>query len=176
MGVAMSHETKSALLSSHLPVVSLVVATLSLGMASFQGWINSRNLEVVQRDISRREVIRVCKEVIEAFFAVKLRVGVLTGGADGRIGASAALRDDPNNVIEAAIAASRFAALATYLANFQDEATRVRFTALANELTRLVDLLRTRPPELTSTLFDAADREFTALNEDCARNARLAFT
>jgi hypothetical protein len=172
----MSNEVKSGALSRHLPVVSFVVAALSLAMASFQGWINSRNLEVVQRDISRREVIRVCKEVIEAFFAVKLRVGVLAAGTDGRIGASAALRDDQNNVMEAAIAASRFAALATYLANFEDEATRVRFTALANELTRLVDLLRTRAIESTTSLFDIADREFVALNENCARNARLAFS
>ena len=57
--------------------VSIVIAVLSLGAAMYQGWINSRNLEVVTRDIGRREHLRACKEVIEAYFEAKLRIARL---------------------------------------------------------------------------------------------------
>jgi hypothetical protein len=138
----------------NLTHVSLAVATLSLGAALFQGYLNSRNLDVVQRDIGRREHLRACKEVIEAYFDAKLRIERAWGeaAADRRF--------------EARQAVARFAALGTYLANFQDEAARVRYTELSRELDRLAG-------EGGPAAFARADEVFAAMNADCVRSTRF---
>lgn len=148
--------------------VSIVIAVLSLGAAMYQGWINSRNLEAVTRDIGRREHLRACKEVIEAYFEVKLRIARL---ATPTMGAGLG---DPEFEARAAIA--RFAALGTYLANFQDEAARVRYTGLSRELERLVDVARSAPVADRAELFRAADEIFASMNADCVGSTRAALS
>lgn len=151
---------------SGLTLVTLAIALLSLATAVYQGWVQTRNLEIVQRDLARREQVRSCKEVIEAYFEAKLRIGLLVGS---RAAPSTALAVPPEEA--AAIAVSRFAALGTYLANFQGEATRQRYTALSRELERLVAAAQADTAPDRS--FGTADGLFYEMNEDCVRSTRL---
>lgn len=153
---------------SRLTLVTLAIALLSLATAVYQGWVQTRNLEIVQRDLARREQVRSCKEVIEAYFEAKLRIGLLVGARS----VPATLAVPPEEA--AAIAVSRFAALGTYLANFQGEATRQRYTALSRELERLVAAAKadSATPGADRS-FGTADGLFYEMNEDCVRSTRL---
>lgn len=148
-----------------LPLVSLAVAGLSLGAASWQGYLNSRNIEIVQRDLGRRELVRVCRDVIEAYFAVKLAVEK-----------AATLRGDrpaAEIAFEPRAAVNRFAALGTYLANFQGEAKRAEYTALSRELLGLAQTAPALKPEGLDAAFAKADSMFATLNDDCVRSSHF---
>jgi hypothetical protein len=143
--------------------ISLGVACFSMATAMYQGWLATRNMEIVQKDIARREMIRSCRDGIEAYFEAKLRIALLqTGEATAR------------RLENAAIAVSRFAAIGTFLANVEGEEQRVRYTRLSREL----DRLRLLPPAGGAfdekAFFADADRLFAGMNEDCVRSARLA--
>ena len=144
-----------------LPVVSLAVAALSLMSSAWQAYINSRNMEIVQRDIGRRELVRVCRDVIEAYFHVKLTVETAAGRSDARA------------TLEPRAAVNRFAALGTYLANFQGEGKRAEYTELSRELQRLAQAAPGLKPEGTDTAFARADGLFAALNDDCVRSLHV---
>jgi hypothetical protein len=49
--------------------LSFLIASMSLGASFYQGYLNTKNLEIIQRDVSRREYIRTCKEIIETYCA-----------------------------------------------------------------------------------------------------------
>jgi len=144
-----------------LPVVSLAVAALSLMSSAWQSYINSRNMEIVQRDIGRRELVRSCRDVIEAYFNVKLAVDVAAGRGEGHL------------PVEARAAANRFAALGTYLANFQGEAKRAEYTELSRELQRLAQSAPRLKPEGVEAAFAMADGKFANLNDDCVRSSHF---
>lgn len=149
-----------------LTLVTLAIALLSLSTAVYQGWLQTRNLEVVQRDLARRELIRSCKDVIEAYFEAKLRIGrVAALGAEGGSAPASAARD------AAAVAVGRIGALGTYLANFQGEAARGRYTALTRALEAAAGAAETGAVA-RDRLFEAADGLFYGMNEDCVRSVR----
>ena len=145
--------------------LSLLVALASFGAAMFQGYINSRNLQVVQRDIGRREHIRACKEAIEAFFEVKLRVGRLV---------EIAKLNAPVDAFDAAMSVSRFGAIGTYLANFQGEDARYQYTLLTRELQRLVDVAKVGDVTADDVFFKIANEKFDMMNADCVRSSQLS--
>ena len=145
--------------------LSMVIGLASFGAAMFQGYINSRNLEVVQRDIARREHIRACKEVIEVFFEAKLRVGRLADQA--KSGA-------PADAFDAALIVSRFGAIGTYLANFQGEDARYQYTLLTWELQRLVEVAKAGGASPDNAFFKTADEKFAIMNADCVRSSQLS--
>jgi hypothetical protein len=145
--------------------VSLAVAFFSLATAMYQGYVQTRNLEAVQRDITRRELIRGCKDVIESYFEVKLRIRLLR---------DAALRGDATETrVEAAkVAGSRFAAVGTFLANGQGEEARSRYTELSRELGRLGDAAASGDLGTDDAIFTVADGLFRGMNDDCVNSAR----
>ncbi|MGL4496360.1 MAG: hypothetical protein ACRCUX_11135 [Beijerinckiaceae bacterium] len=147
---------------ANLAVLSLVIALVSLMAAVFQGYINARNLAVVQRDLARREHVRACKEAAELFFEAKLRIARHAGQVRDNQGGDG---------FDAALATGRLAAVSTYLANFGDGATRNSYTALSQAMRTLLDGAaqgRRDDPALVE-----ADRLFGLLNADCVRAARL---
>ena len=74
--------------------------------------------------------------------------------------------------IEAANAVSKFAALGTYLANLRDGTTRERYTQLTWELEKIVaQAVRTSRADLDK-LFEAADKMFSVMNDDCVKSAK----
>ncbi len=153
--------------------VSFFVAALSLVTSMYQGYLNTRFVELVQTSVARGETARICKDLIDVYFQIKYRTGAL----------ASALERDKNPNAAAVLAASseaqrtvsQFAAYGTYLANFQGEEKRQQYTALSGELVRVVDLAHKTPTGDASKLFGKADELFEAMNADCVRSATARF-
>lgn len=149
--------------------ISFFVATLSLVATMYQAYLNTRYVELIQTSVSRGETARTCKDLIDVYFQIKFRTSAL----------AAALEREKNPNSSSVIAASsealntvsRFAALGTFLANFQGEEKRAQYTALSNELARIVDLTHKTPAGDPSRLFGKADELFGTMNNDCVRSA-----
>ncbi len=151
-----------------LALLSMVVATMSVCAAFYQNYIYTRQLEAIQRNVTRGEYIRACRDVIEAYFQVKLRVGfIVMNHAPAGVTQGQNMHD-----IEAANAVSHFGALGTYLANFQDEDTRYRYTILARELSSIVLAAPRGAEHDLDKLFAKADGMFAAMNDDCVKSAK----
>src|SRR5712692_7344363 len=100
----------------------MFIATLSLCTLIFNGYLNMKFLDFIQRNTGRVEYMRTCKEIIDSYFQVKFRAGVINADA----AAGVASRED----IDGMNAVNKFAALATYLANLRDDAIRKQYTEL----------------------------------------------
>ena len=158
--------------STLLAGFSILLATMSLAAAFYQNYIYTRQLDILQKNVARGEYIRTCKEIIDAFFQVKLKVGLIARMAE-RERANGGTAESMLEV-EAANSISRFAALGTYLANFQNEDTRYQYTQLSWTLEKvLIAAPHTAPGDL-GKLFEPADKLFTTMNDDCVRTARAA--
>jgi hypothetical protein len=154
--------------TSLLAFLSIFLAMLSVCTAFYQNFIQTKYVEAVQRNVSRAEYNRACRDLIEAYFQVKLRVGlILQERADSS--SMPAMFE-----IEAANAVSRIGAFGTYLANFQNEDIRYRYTQLTWELQRIVLSARDSADRDLEKLFAKADELFAVLNEDCVKTAKAA--
>lgn len=153
-----------------LATCSIFVAGLSLAAAFYQNYIQTKYVEAIQRNVSRGEYNRACRDIIEAYFQVKLRVGLIVSEQAGAMDAMKAGVFE----IEAANAASRVGAFGTYLANFQDEDTRYQYTLLTLELQRIVLTARQGAERDLGKLFEKADALFAKLNDDCVKTAKAA--
>lgn len=156
-----------------LAYISFFVAALSLLTSVYQGYLNTRFVEVVQSNVSRAETARTCKDLIDAFFQFKFKTGEYliaiererNAAAPAVIAAEASARN----------AVSRFGALGTYLANFQGEKKREQYTQLTWELERVVRAAATTPATDAAKLYEKADTMFGAMNDDCVRSATARF-
>ena len=156
-----------------LAYISFFVAALSLATSMYQGYLNTRFVEIVQSNVARGETARICKDLIDGYFQIKFRTTAL---------AAAMQRDKDTNssavisaLSEAQNAASRFAAYGTYLANFLGEQKRSEYTALSNELARIVGEAQRSATADVSALFEKADALFGVMNADCVKNATTRF-
>ena len=150
----------------------MFIATLSLCTSIFNGYLNTKFLDFIQRNTGRVEYMRTCKEIIDAYFQVKVRAGVINaiaargGGADAR----AVSNDD----VDGAGVVNKFAALGTYLANLRDDEVRKQYTDLTEELGKIMINAKRPPPAEISKLFATADQMFAKLNDDCVKSAKDA--
>ena len=142
--------------------ISFFVAGLSLVASFYQGYLNTKYLDIIQKNVSRGEYMRTCKDIIDAYFQIKLKVSLLAAASPGAT---------ENREAEAANAVSHFAALGTYLANLQNEAVRARYTRLSQELTNAVLVARKTPIDGVNKLFGPSDELFAGMNDDCVRTA-----
>jgi len=146
----------------------MFIAVLSLVTSIFNGYLNNKFVDTIQRNFGRAEYLKTCKEIIDAYIQVKFRAGIVganTGGARGGAGPSAAQIDASNAV-------NKFAALGTYLANLRDDPTREQYTRLTRELETIVrDTGKTPPAELAKR-FEPADKLFSDMNNDCVKTAQ----
>jgi hypothetical protein len=156
-----------------LAAFSVLLATLSLGAAFYQNFIYTQLIRVVQSNVARTEYNRACRDLIESYFQVKLKLGLIARAAE-REGARNGAGADAMLEVEAANAISRFAALGTYLANFQNEDTRYQYTQLSWTLEKILPLARNTAASELAKLFEPADKLFAAMNEDCVRTAKVA--
>ena len=140
----------------------MFIATLSVLSSIYQGYLFAHSIDVIQRNVARGEYLRTCREVIDTYFQIKLAVTQLAEPGRGPIRSEA---------LHAANLAGKFGALGTYLANFQDEEIRVRYTNLARELSRLV--ATAREPGDAAKRFEMADGLFAQMNEECVRLAQI---
>jgi hypothetical protein len=164
-------ERESRIRAALITYFPMFIAALSLVTSIYNGYLNGKFVDLIERNFGRGEYTRTCKELIEAYFQVKLRVGLLMNAAERAQpqGAPAARAFE----LEAANAVSKIGALGTYLANFQDEATRARYTDFTNELQRVVVAARTAPDNARK-LFERADHLFSDMNDSRVRLARSA--
>ena len=155
-----------AILLGYFP---MFIATLSLVTSIYNGYLNSRFVDLIQRNIGRTEHMRTCKEIIDSYFQVKFRAGLINGSGErgGSAGQSAQQMDAAN-------AANHFAALGTYLANLGDDRARVQYTTLSNELEKIVGAAGKVSRAELEKMFEPADRLFADMNNDCVRSARAA--
>lgn len=140
--------------------ISLFVAGLSLLTSLYQGYLNTKFVDIVQKNVARGEYMRTCKDIIDAYFQIKLKAALLASNST-----------DTNREAEALNAVSHFAALGTYLANLQNEEARARYTKLTWTLQKIVADARSTPPAEIEKLFGPADEQFAGMNNDCVRAA-----
>ncbi len=151
----------------------MFIATLSLLTAIFNGYLNARFVDIIQRNVGRAEYMRTCKDIIDAYFQVKARANLIRAGATARVEAGGRALPSPAQA-DGISAVSRFAALGTYLANLQTgAATRAEYTALTRELEKAIERAGAPDADL-ATLFAPADKLFAKLNDDCIRAAQAA--
>jgi hypothetical protein len=148
----------------------MFIATLSLVTSIYNGYLNNKFVDISQRNFSRAEYLKTCKEIIEAYFQVKFRAGIVSENADR--GSAPAVAGAAVAQTEASNAANKFAALGTYLANLRDEATREQYTRLSRELEKIVREAAKTPASDLDKLFEPADGQFAVLNDDCVRTAQ----
>jgi 5'-deoxynucleotidase YfbR-like HD superfamily hydrolase len=155
-----------------LALLSVMLAMMSVGTALYQNYIYTQQLAAIQRNVSRGEYIRTCKEVIDAYFQVKLKVGVIARAAE-RERAAGGMAESMME-LEAATAVSKVGALGTYLANFQNEDVRSRYTQLTRTLEKILAAAHTTTASDLEKLFEPADQLFARMNDDCVRTAKAA--
>jgi len=102
----------------------MFIATLSLVTSIYNGYLNSRFVDLIQRNLGRGEYMRTCKDVIDAYFQVKVRATVISRNRNAA-GSNAAMTAEQ---IEGANAVARLGALGTYRAKLRDESIRARYT------------------------------------------------
>jgi hypothetical protein len=151
-------------------IFPMFIATLSLLTAIYNGYLNNKFVTLIQQNVTRGEYIRTCKDIIDSYFLIKLKAAALAAAAErARAGRAT---DITAYEAEAANAASHFGALGTYLANFQDDAARERYTYLAWELLSIVKEARDTEPAKVDKLFEKADGMFARMNDDCIQTAK----
>lgn len=156
--------TTRTVLMSYFP---MFIATLSLVTSIYNGYLNNRFVELIQRNLGRTEYLRTCRDVIDAYFQVKFRAGVISRNRTDTRGEGGLTADQ----IEGGHAVARIAALGTYLANLRDETVRARYTELSLAVDKAMNAARQVAPAELDTLFEPADRIFAELNADCVKMA-----
>ena len=146
----------------------MFIAVLSLVTSIYNGYLNGRFVDLIQRNLGRSEYMRTCKDVIDAYFQVKFRASVVSRNRENASAGGSAMTSEQ---IEAANAVARLGALGTYLANLRDEAVRARYTELSRAVDRAVAEARQTAPAGVDKLFEPADRIFADLNADCVKSA-----
>jgi hypothetical protein len=168
-------ETKvRSILIAYFP---MFIATLSLVTSIYNGYLNNRFVDLIQRNVGRAEYMRTCKDVIDAYFQVKFRASVVSRNRDNASAGGAKTSGEmtssamTSEQIDAAQAVARLGALGTYLANLRDDTVRVRYTELSVAVDKAVSDARQTPPAALDRLFEPADRIFATLNADCVKSA-----
>jgi hypothetical protein len=161
----MPESTETRLRAILLGYFPMFIATLSLLTSIYNGYLNSRFVDFIQRNAGRTEYLRTCKEIIDAYFQIRVRMTALSTAGE-KAGASPSLQTDAANAV------AKFGALGTYLANLRDEATRERYTQVTTNLEKLsADAGHLSVDELNKR-YEARDREFTEMNADCIKSAK----
>ena len=150
-----------AVLVTYFP---MFIATLSLVTSIYNGYLNNKFVDLVQNNVTRVEYMKTCKEIIDAYFQVKFRAGLLNA-AGSNAGSEQA---------EAVNAVNKFAALGTYLANLRNDEVRARYSELSQTLQKVVTDAKRAPPGGLERLFEPADRLFAEMNDDCVKSAKAA--
>jgi hypothetical protein len=140
-----------------------LIAVLSLASSIFQSWNYARSIESAQRNVLRTESLRTCREIIDVFFQFRLKAEE----ANKSDGSGAAM-----TMAELKALTYKFGAIGTFLANFQDETARKRYTELSWELLAIADRAISLPKDEFETRFAAVDERFAKLNDDCVKAAQ----
>src|SRR4051812_34623393 len=161
----MSESTEARVRAILLGYFPMFIATLSLVTSIYNGYLNSKFVDFIQRNAGRTEYLRTCKEIIDAYFQIKVRIAAVSAGGE-KTGASTFAQTEVANAV------AKFGALGTYLANLRDETTRQRYTQVTTVLDKLsIDAVHLSAGELNKR-YEVADREFSEMNSDCIKSAK----
>src|SRR5215216_7714538 len=100
-------ERESKIRSVLLSYFPMLIAVLSLVTSIFNGYLNNKFVGIIQSNLGRGEYIRTCKEIIDAYFQVKFRAGLIHAHGAAAGGAAGS----PTAQVDAANAVNKFAAL-----------------------------------------------------------------
>jgi hypothetical protein len=144
-------------------ILPLGIAVLSLVSSIYQSWNYSRNIESAQRNILRAESLRTCRDIIDVFFQFRLKSEE-----------ASMMREAGNPMLQAELKAIvyKFGGFGTFLANFQDEAARKRYTELTWEMLFIAENATKLPKDDFAKRFAKIDESFGKLNEDCVKAAQ----
>ena len=162
-------ERESTIRAVLLGYFPMFIATLSLVTAIYNGYLNGKLVDLIQRNLGRGEYLRTCKEILEAHAQVGFRAKILSQtGQRARTGNPVDMTAARNEADSALI---KYISLATYLANLQPDA-RERYTHLSIELEKILN----EAPQLTlgdlNKRFEQTDQMFTGMNDDCVKMAK----
>ena len=143
----------------------MFIATLSLLTSIYNGYLNSRFLDVIQNNVGRVEYMRTCKEVLDAYFQLKFKAGQLHQSGTSATAAA---------VADGGLAVAKFGALSTYLVNLRDEPVRDSYTQFTRKLERTIAAAPGLSAEQFATEIGSLDQAFTALNNDCVTFSKTA--
>jgi hypothetical protein len=161
-------ERETTLRTAVIAYFPMFIATLSLVTSIFNGYLNAKFVDIIQRNVGRGEYMRTCKEIIDAYFQVKTKAMLIRERT-----ADAGVSGLSPEQAEAVAAVSRFAALGTYLANLREDGVRERYSALSQQLEQIVREAGQASGD-PAKLFEPADRMFAEMNDDCIRSAKAA--
>ncbi len=150
----------------------MFIATLSLVTAIYNGYLNGKFIDIIQQNLGRGESLRTCKEVIDAYFQLKFRTGIVSEHGERERVAGVTVPGATTAQVEAMNAVNRIGALGTYLANIRDDASRERYTQLTRELEKVVKEAPALTPAALAKRFELADTLFDGMNADCIRTAK----
>lgn len=149
-----------ALITTYFP---MFIATLSLVTSIYNGYLNNRFVDLIENNVTRVEYMKTCKEIIDAYFVVKVRTDAI---------GPASAPEQQRARLAANEAVAKFGALGTYLANLRDDRIRERYSQLSSVLVKAVASAAQSPSGEIGKLMEAADRDFGALNDDCIKSAK----
>ncbi len=155
-----------------LSIFPMFIATLSLATSIYNGYLNNRFVDLIQNNVARIEYMKTCKEIIDAYFVIKVRAQVLSANGERLRAGNPDAAGGTGDQREAALAIARFGALGTYLANLRDEDTRYRYTQLTGLVQGSIEAAPRTPEANLGKLFEAADSVFGNLNDDCVKSAK----
>ena len=146
----------------------MFIAALSLVTSMYNGYLNNKFVDFIQRNLGRGEYLRTCKEILEAHAQVGFRAKILSQTGERARAGSPVDQTAARNEADSALI--KYVSLATYLANLQPEA-RERYTLLSIELEKILN----DAPQLTlgelNKRLEKTDQMFTGMNDDCVKMA-----
>ena len=149
-------------------ILPMFIAVLSLVSSFFQSVNYARQIDSAQRNVLRSESLRTCRDIIDVFFQFRLKAEEL----NAMQGQASTNQSDAMLKAELKAFVYKFGAFGTFLANFQDETTRVRYTELTWELLAIAEAAQSATKDVFAKRFSAVDDKFGKLNEDCVKAAQ----
>ena len=143
----------------------MFIATLSLLTSIYNGYLNSKFVDVIQNNVGRIEYMRTCKEVLDAYFQLKFKAGQLQ---------QSGISSPSSAIADGGLAVAKFGALSTYLVNLRDETVRDSYTQFTRKLERTITAAPALSAEQFKTEIAALDQSFTTLNNDCVTFSKSA--
>ena len=81
MSVSERESTLRAAVTTYFP---MFIAVLSLITSIYNGYLNNKFVSIIQGNLGRAEHMRTCKEIIDAYFQVKFRTGLINESGEAR--------------------------------------------------------------------------------------------
>ena len=161
-------DRKSTIRNILVTYFPMFIAVLSLVTSIFNGYLNARFVELIELNLGRTAYMSTCKDIIDAYFQVKFRAGLVNASAERERSGGAASRPSrwtPPTPPPGSRRSDLLANATTWHAALHE---------LSLQLEKIVNDARRAPPAEFQKMFASTDRMFTGMNEECVKLARRA--